>query len=664
MPSQISIKGLFVSALAFFAIAQAARVPPGQALPSQSSSLNLSALTSGSLGDTAATTLLVDGILAESNKTVNTSPASSETSDTSEADQEKKDHHNQQNGVVVGATMGSAITSGLTSAKDGPTAALCEAVVRGATTALSSEAGLLIGDALNPPHERNEEKPNSTSTAPNTSSSAEPMSSHGSKFGTGMVAPLAGGLVGGAVGHGLAESICKGVFDDKGWLPKMLKDSLEPGMHSKGKKIIEESFSSASSVIVNSALVEAGVSPYLASQFTSSLQNSIGSLSGLSLDRAAEALQRNILQGASQISDVVAAGNAAAIAPELGAINQIGAATGIMPSPVGSFTPVQQFERFAKQIAHRSNLASSLSPGNKGLDGLKKVSNDLSKSASRAAKLGAGALRGVGGGIKSALHLIPAPFGSHGKEKVHHITKTHTKTETLKMTYLLTATNIFHKTATAADHVRTTKTVTAHVTKLHTATKTTINHVTRTRTSVAKITQKAKVTSTRWITKTKKATVTSTATITKTLAKTEKAKHTAKPVVQPISQAAGIDPRWSSYSTEHILCRSDSHQHLRCFGTAKHGIKYHSVKDKKYEKCAERDYGGAHCFDKKLFEKLPLINLRDNWRKVRGVACAEVGWGKHQMVCWGTPNRSTVKYKEINAKKWLTCWQNADECKV
>jgi hypothetical protein len=85
----------------------------------------------------------------------------------------------------------------------------------------------------------------------------------------------------------------------------------------------------------------------------------------LGLDGTAEALQRDILQGASQIANVIANGGGAAIAPALQAMGVVGAVAGIAPIAAGSFigSPTKQFQDLAGQLSQLSEKALSLSQG-------------------------------------------------------------------------------------------------------------------------------------------------------------------------------------------------------------------------------------------------------------------------------------------------------------
>jgi hypothetical protein len=605
--------------------------------------MNLTALSDGSLGNIPAQMLLFQAVLSEMNGTAAV-PSPTLDGNKQEVDDDKKEAENKKsqdknNGAVVGSVIGGALAAGLADT-DSPAKALCKALAVGAGSAMGAKTGQLIGSAYPPPEDDKQENNTATDTFSSSTTAAEPsQSSEPNEFGTGMVGPGLGNFVGTGVSAGLGKGICDGLFGDAGkWFSKIAKQFLPPDMYDAGKIAMKEALANGRTQILTRAMENAGVPVHQASQFVNELERDLQRVQDFGLDGVAEELQRDLLNGASQIADVIAAGQGTVIAPALGAMGQLGTVTGLVFStaPLAS-TPIQQFSGLTGQLFHLNTMASSFSPGNQVFQKAQPIVEELQNAASQAVQDGSSALKNVGKELKNALDLF---VPHHDEEKVHHVTKTHVVTETshVMKTYHKTnhITDTEHANAPQSHHV----TKTDHVTKIDYVTKT--QYVKETQTITRTKEEKYKVTSTVTKTKTKEEKVTSTTT------KTKEVKGTTAPV-------PGImDPSLFRLGT-NAVCHLNNDRHLRCFGQGKHLVDYDEVSDSKFKKCVKKN--DANCFDKKMGGPVQYFADRDD--KIRGVACAVKGAGA---MCWGTPNHGAVTYKKLDGKKFNQCLYNVKKC--
>jgi hypothetical protein len=593
---------------------------------------NLTALSDGSLGNIPAQMLLYQAVLVKMNRTATAPPPSSDvdkqegSGDQKEAEDKKK--RDKKNGAVLGSVLGGALATGLADA-DNPARALCKALVVGASSAVGVKTAQLIGSA----QENDEEENTNTDVSSSSTVVAQPLhSSQPNDFGAGMVGPSVGKFVGTGVSAGLGKGICDGLFGDAGkWFLKIANQFLPHDIYDVGKIAMEEALANGRIQILARAMENAGVPVHQASQFVNELDRNLQRFQDFGLDGVAEELQRDLLNGASQIADVIAAGQGAAIAPALEAMDQLGVVIGLASSTVPFMgTPVQQFQGLTDQLSQFNAIASSFSPGTQIFKQAQPIIKELHDAASRAVEDGSGALKNVGKGVKSSLGLF-APH--HEKEKVHHVTKTHVFTQTHHVTKTHHETDHMTKT----DHASKTD----HVTKTDHATKTQLVKETQTFTKTEE--EKHKVTTTVTVTKTKEVKTTATKTKTKGVK------------VTVIPAAPGVkDPSLFNLSS-NVVCHLNKERHLQCFGTDKNAVKYDEVSDKTFKKCVGKNE--AKCFDKHMNGPVRYFADRDD--KIRGVACAMKGTG---VMCWGTPKHGAVKYKTLKQQKFNECMYNVKEC--
>jgi len=288
-----------------------------------------------------------------------------------------------------------------------------------------------------------------------------------------------------------------------------------------------------------------GIPAGQAVQFASQLMNVLENTAAMGLPEAANQLQANIVSGAARVSDLIAAGEGAALQPALNAMNQLGPITGMAAGAPGN-TALDAFQGFTGQLSSLNNVAGGIPAVGKEInDGLKtvidglhtsvtdavkgvsKIADDVSKDSKEIVKQGTkvtGDL--VKTGTKTGSHLLSGagkaalkglgalnPFAHHhggkksSKVKTKHVTKTH------------------HVTVTKTDMKTNTKT--REVTASKTATKT--QEVTVTRTD----TERHEVTDTKTVQVTDHETVTDHATVTKTVETTKtKTDHTTEHVTK------------------------------------------------------------------------------------------------------------------------------------
>jgi hypothetical protein len=619
-------------------LAATIRSPPADNGP-QSPPLNLIALTDGSLGDFPVQMLLLNGILAEMNSTIDASTPSS-----NKQDDKKKKKQDEQNGALAGGVMGGALAAGLANAKDGPAAAICNALAAGAGSAIGAKTGDWVDGAYPPKHnerpgEVNTENQTSTKSASNSPSST--LSVHASEsstsnhLGESMVSPFASRFVSGSVSSALSKGICNGIFKDlgKAWIPRLAEKILPPDIYRAGIAVMQKAVADGSVQVLSRTLEQANVPMHRVVDFVNSLESNIERLSAFSLDGATEMLQSDLMTAASQISDAIAAGQGSAIGPALGAVNQLGSAMGMVPNALsaanGALSPLEQFEGITQQLSNLNSMASSLSSNSAFRKQAQPVIDALHSAVSNAVRNGAQNLKGVGAILRGALGSF-APHHSGGQQKVHDITKTHHITITKYETSCTTKTD------------QPTRTKTHHVTETDYTTAT--DRVTKTKTTQVKETQLA--------TKTRFTTVK--VPVITLVTKTKNQHSTGV----PSSSSWG----WSfavGQSGTDMICEVGLSIHFSCFGSVDDPIEYQAVYGNKYEKCLESGHP-AHCFDHRIPTGSDTLIAADFAGHFSGVACAA---GASKVQCWGTPMQSTVRYWKLNSEQLDTCKRDYYKCR-
>ncbi|KAL1597010.1 hypothetical protein SLS60_008592 [Paraconiothyrium brasiliense] len=666
--------------------------PQSSAVPDPATpQLDLNALTDGSIANVPIQALLLHGLVAEQQQKAAAAASKQWKSEDDDA-QEKVD---TANGGIAGGVMGSALSGGIMNAHKGPVIALCNALTSGAGTAIGPSVKEEVGGAAekNATKQTQGDQNHGPEISTGTDQASEPH-----HIAAAVPGPLLGNFVGATVSTSLSRGICEGAFQKWGmkWVPKIAQEAIGPEMYGEGLEAAQKVLANKRFRTVQQIMQEAGVPVDRAVNFISDLQAEISHLP-LQLDGAIASLQSEVVNGASQISDAIAAGRGATIGPALNAVNQVGAlspmcafAAGglsrrmLCQQPSSSASPVQQFEALTNQLSQLNRMASSLFPGTQLLREVQPVIGGLQHSASQAVQGGHTLLKGAGSIARNSLSAILdliAPFHDSKGEvkftKTHHVTKTHYATQTHEVTrthhvtkdHQVTETHHVTKTHEVTEIHHGTKT--HEITKTHLKTKTTTATETETRTKTKTKTEHVRETDhiTRLHTKTASKTVTGTA-------RNPVSKPTA--ISGPSQLRLTADRDWQSIGigtgdaiNERTIYCYNKNGHFSCYGTVRSPINYHEVKDKKFEKCVQGrqpwddnsgwgsgglPFGLATCFSKSMPKGHPSWWISDNGRKRRGVVCA--GGDGGQIQCWGTPKHSTVRYKKMTSGELDKCLQS------
>ncbi|KAF2105742.1 hypothetical protein BDV96DRAFT_638628 [Lophiotrema nucula] len=596
--------------------------------------LDLKALAQPELGALPAQMLVYLGAIAElhshGNTTGQSSTATLPQQTASAADKSQRD---SQNGAVLGSVVGNALAAGIGNAMEGATQAICKALAAGAASGFSVKVGQWSGAIT-----ADKEKGNQTVALVNGTTTTETSvpTATLSDFEQGFVSPALSGVAGGTVSNALSKGICANF------------DKIVKGLKDAGR------FAGALPRILESILDETKVPIGDATQFVSNIQFAMQYLDQNGLANSLPALEHSLATGASQVADAVAAGYGAELAGPLGAMSELAPLmSGALPAVDGSISPAagsisdsatapfEALQVFTGQLSQLNQMISTL-PGvdTAASKQVGSVLNSLHGTASKAADVVRSSAKGTVNGAKDAVnagkkvlsgsgkpafdaltHLIPEVNHDSKEKKVEHVTQTHhtTVTQHKTVTHVLKP---IHKTTQTAKE---TKTVLTTETRLATMTTATMVRTTLTATTLM------------------------TRTATQTTTQTHQiAAPTGFSSTERIQKSLFEKTAFPRNGRAYVNCIVNSDSHLQCAGFVKNPIKYKEVKDYKFEECvAAKD---PKCFSGDASGGLHVYLDRPD--QTRGVACMSDVSRDGKMMCWGTPNKSTIRYDKLDPKRW------------